>query len=498
MPVSLFVDNVCGNYVGAVADGNRLLEYRVEKINASVPIGSVFKGKVENVLGGMQAAFVNVGLAKNGYLSADDMLMDKSEIEGRVELPSVLDLKPGDEIMVQAVKDPAGTKGVRLTRHLSFAGRYVVFLPTLSFAGVSRKITDEKSRERLAKIAEKYRPKGRGIIIRTAGENARKGEIKNEIKYLEEQFKEIEENFAFARPATCIYEEGNVGIRLLRDVYTQDVDKFVVSDRELYEKLRMYAKRRDKDLKSKLKFYDKKIDMFRYYGLNDNVESMLSSSVPLENGAYIVIDKTEAMTVIDVNTGKFTGNDCLEETVFKTNMLAAVEIARQLRLRNIAGIIVVDFIDMTSDEHKTELLKTLNDELKSDRERCQVIGMTPLGLVEITRKKRRRESISALVKDCPYCQGTGHIQSNDYIVMRIRTELLDLFANGYNNAKIDLNIEIADYIIAKKALKNDVEKIWTNKRVYLIPHKTYHQQFFIIKGDNSPAMDVPDKAMLLV
>lgn len=498
MPVSLFVDNVCGNYVGAVADGNRLLEYRVEKINAAVPIGSVFKGKVENVLGGMQAAFVNVGLPKNGYLSADDMLMDKSEIEGRVELPSVLDLKPGDEIMVQAVKDPAGTKGVRLTRHLSFAGRYVVFLPTLSFAGVSRKITDEKTRERLTKIAEKYRPEGKGIIIRTAGENARKGEIKNEIRYLEDQFKEIEENFAFAKPATCIYEEGNVGIRLLRDVYTKDVDKFVVSDRDLYEKLRVYAKRRDKDLKSKLRFYDKKIDMFRYYGLNANVEGMLSSSVSLENGAYIVIDKTEAMTVIDVNTGKFTGEYNLEETVFKTNMLAAVEIARQLRLRNIAGIIVVDFIDMTSDAHKTALLKKLDDELKSDRERCQVIGMTPLGLVEITRKKRRRESISALVKDCPYCQGTGHIQSNDYIVMRIRTELLDLFANGYNNAKIDLNIEIADYIIAKKALKNDVEKIWTGKRVYLIPHKTYHQQFFIIKGDNSPAMDVPDKAMLLV
>ena len=281
-------------------------------------------------------------------------------------------------------------------------------------------------------------------------------------------------------------------------MYTKDVDKFVVSDRDLYEKLRVYAKRRDKDLKSKLRFYDKKIDMFRYYGLNANVEGMLSSSVSLENGAYIVIDKTEAMTVIDVNTGKFTGEYNLEKTVFKTNMLAAVEIARQLRLRNIAGIIVVDFIDMTSDAHKTALLKKLDDELKSDRERCQVIGMTPLGLVEITRKKRRRESISALVKDCPYCQGTGHIQSNDYIVMRIRTELLDLFANGYNNAKIDLNIEIADYIIAKKALKNDVEKIWTDKRVYLIPHKTYHQQFFIIKGDNSPAMDVPDKAMLLV
>lgn len=498
MPVSLFVDCVCGNYVGAVAEGDKLVEYRIEKKNATVPIGSVFKGRVENVLGGMQAAFVNVGLSRNGYLSADDMLMDKSEIEGRVEIPSVLDLKVGDEIMVQAVKDPAGNKGVRLTSHISFAGRYVVYLPTFSFVGVSRKITDDKTRERLLKIAEKFRPKGRGIIIRTAGENAKKGEIKREIKYLKEQFEEIEENFVSAPPATCIYEEGNVGIRLLRDVYTEDVDKFVVSDKELFDKLMFYAKRRDNALKSKLKLFDKKVDMFRYYGLSESVDNMLSSSVALKNGAYIVIDKTEAMTVIDVNTGKFTGEDNLEDTVYKTNLLAAVEIARQLRLRNIAGIIVVDFIDMTDEKHKTELLRVLSDELMLDREKCQVIGMTPLGLVEITRKKRRRESVSALVKDCPYCQGTGHIQSNDYIVMRIRTELLNVFANGYENAKIDLNVEIADYILAKKALKNDVEKIWTNKRVYLIPHKTYHQQFFIVKGDNAKAMDVPDKALLLI
>lgn len=498
MSFSLYVDGVCGNYVGAVASGGKLIEYRVEKKNITVPIGSVFKGKVENVLCGMQAAFVNVGLPRNGYLAADDMLMDKAEIEGKIEIPSVLDLKEGDEIMVQAVKDPAGNKGVRLTRYLSFAGRYVVFLPSFSFVGVSRKITDEKTREKLQKIAEKFRPKGRGIIIRTAGETAKKSEIKHEIEYLKKQYDEIEENFKTAKSATCVYEEGNVGVRLLRDVYTEDVEKFVVSDKDLFDKLLVYAKRHDKALKGKLKLYDKKIDMFRYYGLSESVDNMLSSSVPLENGAYIVIDKTEAMTVIDVNTGKFTGDANLEETVYQTNLLAAVEIAKQLRLRNISGIIVVDFIDMNEKEHNSELLRVLGEELKADRERCQVIGMTPLGLVEITRKKRRRESISALVKDCPYCQGTGHIQSNDYIVMRIRTELFDIFVNGYNNAKIDLNAEIADYVLAKKALKADVEKIWPNKRVYLIPHKTYHQQFFIVKGDNAEAMDVPDKALLLV
>ena len=498
MSVSLYVDCVCGNYVGAIAEDGRLVEYRVEKKNSAVPIGSVFKGKVENVLGGMQAAFVNVGLSRNGYLSAGDMLMDKSEIDGKVDIPSVLNLNPGDEIMVQAVKDPAGTKGVRLTCHISFAGRYVVFLPTFSFVGVSRKITDEKNRERLLKIARKICPDGKGLIVRTAGETASNGDIKREVKYFAALYEEIEKNFAAAKSGTCIYEEGNVGMRLLRDVYNDDVEKFVVSDKDLFNELLKYAKKLDSGLKKVLKYYDKKTDMFEYYGLNSDVEKMLDGSVSLKNGAYIVIDKTEAMTVIDVNTGKFTGEDNLEDTVFETNILAAKEIAVQLRLRNISGIIVVDFIDMEIPEHRSELLRVLSEELKTDRERCQVIGMTPLGLVEITRKKRRRESLSMLVKDCPYCLGTGKIESNDYIVMRIRTALMDLFADGYENAKIDLNIEICDYILAKKSLKRDVEAIWKGKRVYLIPHKTYHQQFFIIKGDNLTAMDVPDKAVLLV
>lgn len=497
MSVSLYVDCVCGNYVGAVAEGSKLLEYRVEKKNSAPPIGSVFKGRVENILGGMQAAFVNVGLSRNGYLAADDMLMDKSELEGRVEISSVLDLKPGDEIMVQAVKDPAGTKGVRLTRHVSFAGRYVVYTPTLSFVGVSKKIVDEETRTKLLKIAEKYRPEGKGLIIRTAAETASKNDIKKEIKYLAAQYEEIEQNFAKSKPAACVYEEGNMGLRLIRDVYNDDVDKFVVSDKELFDQLVKFAKRIDGKLKKKLQYYNKKVDMFEYYGLDADVDDMLAKNVALKNGAYIVIDKTEAMTVVDVNTGKFTGSDNLEQTVYETNILAAAEIAKQIKLRNISGIIVVDFIDMASEEHKTELLRVLNEELKKDRERCQVIGMTPLGLVEITRKKRRRESYSALVKDCPYCQGTGRIQSNDYIVMRIRTALLDLFNDGYDNAKVDLNVEIADYLIRKKALKKDLENLWKGKRVYLIPHKTYHQHFFIVKGDNKTAMEIPDQAVLL-
>ena len=495
--INIYIDSFGGNFVGAVADGTRLLEYRLEKKNKSVTIGSVFKGKVENVLTGMQAAFVNVGLERNGYLSAGDMLMDRSELEGKVEIPSILDLKEGDEIMVQAVKDPAGNKGVRLTSNVSFAGKYVVYMPTIDFVGVSRKITDENSRKKLTALAENLRPKGQGIIVRTAGEHASKADIKREIAFLIKQYAEIEGKFDAATAPACLYEEGNIAFRLLRDVFGPNVENFIVSDPEMYEKMLEYAQKAYPPLKGKLKLYDKKTDMFRFYGLEKDVDTLLSNRVELKSGAYLVIDKTEALTSIDVNTGSFVGTDCLENTVFETNILAAKEIARQLRLRNISGIIVVDFIDMADETHRQTLLEVLQTALDEDREKANVIGMTDLGLVEITRKKRRRESVSSLVKSCPYCQGTGFIHSNDYTVMKIRTDLLDLFADGYESAIIDLNVDIAEYIVSKRALKKDVEKIYKGKRIYIIPHKTYHQHFYIIKGDNNKVLDVPEKAILI-
>ncbi len=497
MSVNIFVDSHGGNVIGAVADGKKLLEYRIEKKNKTVTIGSIFKGRVENVLPGMQAAFVNVGLAKNGYLSATDMLMDKNELVVKVEIPSILHLKEGDEIMVQAVKDPAGSKGVRLTTNVSLAARYVVFMPTIDFLGVSRRITNEKTREKLTQIAESLKPEGQGLIIRTAAEHASKSEIKKEVAYLIEQYKNVLQDFGAKPTPSCIYEEGNIAVRLIRDVYNSDISKFIVADKETYEKVLEYAKKSDNGLKRKLKLYKKKEDMFQHYGLDEDVATLLGNTVPIDNGGYIVIDKTEALTAIDVNTGKFTGKDNLEDTVFKTNLSAAKEIARQLRLRNLSGIIIVDFIDMESQEHKDEVLDVLQKYLAEDREKSSVVSMTALGLVEITRKKKRRESASMLVKPCPYCQGTGIVQSNDYIVMRIRTAILDLFADGYETAIIDLNFEIADYILSKKLLKKDVEVIWKNKRIYVIPHKTYHQHFFLIKGDNGKVVDVPDNAVLL-
>ena len=234
MSVNIYVDRFGGNYVGAVAKDGKVMEYRLETVNKTVAIGSVFKGRVENVLCGMNAAFVNVGLNRNGYLAAGDMLMDRSELIGNVEMPSILDLKVGDEVLVQAIKDPAGTKGVRLTSNVSFAGRYVVFMPNIDFVGVSRKITDEKQRERLLKIARGCCSKKTGVIIRTAGENAGKDEIKREIAALKKRYDAILRQFRKQPAPSLLYEEGNLALRIIRDVYSENVDKFIVGDKETY------------------------------------------------------------------------------------------------------------------------------------------------------------------------------------------------------------------------------------------------------------------------
>ena len=223
----------------------------------------------------------------------------------------------------------------------------------------------------------------------------------------------------------------------------------------------------------------------------------MRNRVDLSSGAYLVIDKTEALTAIDVNTGSYTGMDSLEYTVFSTNLLAAHEIARQVRLRNIGGIIIVDFINMELEEHRQAVVNELEDALKADRAKCNVLGMDQFGLVEFTRKKKRKESISLLEKKCPYCQGDGVIFSNDYIILQIRAALLDVFADGYNSAIVDLNVEIMSYILQRGSLSRDVQKIWKDKRIYVIPHKTYHQEYFNVRGDNNLVLDLPDKAKIL-
>ena len=499
MAKNIYLDGYGGNYIAALADGKKLLEYHIERDDNSNLVGNIYKGRVMTVLGGMQAAFVNLGLKKNAYLSFSEILPDRSDISGG-EVFSPIDIKEGDDILVQVVKDAYGNKGAKCSPYLSFAGVYLVYMPKVNIVGVSRKIEDEAFRKKAIKLLEVFGKKyDGGFILRTAGARASKRDLIREAAALAEQYRSaISASHGVSAPI-LVHEEADLLNRMLRDVYSQDVEKIYVGSRELLNELngRATVSRSAGEYRKKLTLFDKNTDMFKYFGLDVEVDKLLRNRVELENGAYIIIDKTEALTVVDVNTGKFVGDSNLEDTVFKTNMLAAKEIARQVRLRNIGGIVVVDFIDMDVPEHRAKVVSALEQAAKTDRSKCNIRAMSDLGLVEFTRKKKRKESTSMLVQECPYCHGDGRIYSNDYVVLKLRSALLDLFADGYSSAIIDLNADMADYILKVGALSKDVSKVWADKRIYIIPHRTYHIEAFKVRGDNSKVLDLPDKARLL-
>ncbi|MBQ9709043.1 MAG: ribonuclease E/G [Clostridia bacterium] len=517
---NIYLDKNGGNYIAALAEGGKLLEYHIERDDDSNIVGNIYKGKVVNVLEGMQAAFVNVGLKKNAYLYVNELLPDKGDVVGSVDIPLTLNLKEGDEILVQVVKDYVGNKGVKCSPYLSFAGVYLVYMPSFDIVGVSRKIEDEAIRERLTATVEGFKRLGQGgFIVRTAAAKASKRELKKEAEELYSQY-EATRRFAESISAPAqVHAEGDLITRMLRDVYSSDVAHIYFGNKTMYETVTSGKclnektcentgpccnqalfggnARRKEEYKKKAILFDRSTDMFKHFGLDREVDKLLRNRVELSSGAYLIIDKTEALTAIDVNTGKFTGKKNLEETVFQTNMLATAEIARQVRLRNIGGIVVVDFIDMEEEEHRTKVVEALENALKQDRSKCNVLGMSALGLVEFTRKKKRKESTSMLVQECPYCKGDGLVYSNDYVVQKLRIALLDLFAEGFSSAIIDLNADIADYIIKRNALSKDVSKIWSDKRIYIVPHRTYHLEEFSVRGDNSKVLDLPDNAKFL-
>ncbi len=496
MSKNIFIDSFGGNTIGVLAEDNRLIEYHIEKTNSSQVVGSIYKGVVKNVLDGMQAAFVDVGLDKNGYLFVGDMLVDKSVLEGKNLLPSSLSVKEGDVVLVQAVKDPTSTKGVRLTANITLAGKYVVYAPSLEVNAVSRKITDESTRIRLEGFLSKIKRKQGGFIARTLSENATFIQIEREAKGLIKLYQSIIKKYKTASPLEQIYYDGDLVSRLIRDVVSPEIDNIYIADKDIYDKL-CSLKTSKESLSKKLVYFDEKINIFDKFDLSKEIESLLHNKVTLPSGAYFIIDKTEALTIIDVNTGSFEGSSTLEDTAFETNILSAKEIARQVRLRNISGIVVVDFINMEDEIHKQQLLSVLTNALKDDRRKCNVLGMSSLGLVEFTRSKKYKSISSLLNKTCPYCRGEGSISSNDYIVMKIRTSLLDLFQNDYKTAIIDVNQDICEHILHTISILNDIKKFWSDKKIYLIPHKTYHQEYFYIRGDNQDNLDLPDKAILL-
>lgn len=394
----------------AVLEGKEIVELYVTRADDRSLVGNVYLGKVQNVLPGMEASFVDVGEARNGVLYAGDVGIAGDETDEVPRIETVL--KPGQPILVQATKDPMGAKGARLTATVSMAGRHLVLVPEAKSLGVSRRLGD-RERDRLRDIAQEIRPKEHGLIVRTAAEGASGEDMERDLARLLSAWTEIEKKSKTAKAPELLYTEPELELRVIRDLFNKDVERCYVDDPELERTLRDYVRATTPDLEQRLELFEGRLPIFEEFRVLEQIRKSLDRKVWLPSGGHLVIDRTEAMTVVDVNTGKFVGKSNLEETVFRTNKEAALEMARQLRLRDIGGIIVIDFIDMEVAENREELVRVFRRELENDRTRTQVFDITPLGLVQMTRKNVSAGIVEIFSDVCKACEGRGIVVHDD-------------------------------------------------------------------------------------
>ncbi len=494
-----FLDRYCGEQFAALMEDGRLMEFDCEKEPRTTCAGNIYKGRVVNVLSGMNAAFVNCGLARNCYLSMEETYTDYTKYDGAMGGSSKpLDLKEGDEIIVQVTKPARGNKGAKVTTHLSFVGKMIIYLPNTDFLGISRKITDEELRLSLLKKVDELREKEEeGFIVRTQAPFAAPKKIKTEIAYLKKRYEEMMRHAKDAPVGTVLYEDEDLPERVMRDCFGEEISAIRVGDRELYERILRIAKLRGDIPEKKIHFHDGERAMLQEYGISPLVYASAEPVVPLENGGSLVIEHTEAMTVVDVNSASYIGESCLEETVFAVNLEAAKEIARQVRLRNVGGIVVVDFIDMVEEEHKEAVTEALKQYLAEDKAKCNVLPMSELCLTQFTRKRVGRENVAFLEKACPHCGGAGYVHEDIFVVTRLRTQLLDCFANGYTSAIVELNARIMQKILTEHIFAIELKTRWKDKRIYFVPHKTYKEDYFTVRGDNAKVLHLPNNAQIL-
>ena len=427
MKREIVVNASFGETRAAVLEDRRLVELFLEREAHRSVVGNIYKGRVENVLPGMQAAFVNIGLERNAFLYVDDALAHLNGSEEVVEAPrprSIDDvLTVGQEIVVQVVKEPIGTKGARVVTNLTIPGRYLVLMPTVDHIALSRRITDEEERQRLKEIAKQIRPQGMGLIVRTLAVGKDADVLAQDCRFLLGIWEKIQRKAATSPAPALLYQDYDLVYRLVRDEFTPDVSRFVVDDETVYKTVLELLDSLSPSMKPRVYLYTGKKPIFEFYDIESQLERSLQRKVWLESGGYIVIDHTEALTSIDVNTGRFIGTTNLADTVLKTNLEAAVEIARQVRLRDIGGIIIIDFIDMESDAHRRQVLEALERALEPDKTRSHVLGFTSLGLVEMTRKKVAEDIGARLQRACPYCDGSGRVLSEETVAHKTQREL---------------------------------------------------------------------------
>ncbi len=391
----------------AILEDDVLVETYVTKTSRQSFIGHIYLGRVQNVLRGMEAAFLDIGQARNAVLYIGEV-MNEEEVEGEAPAPQRIDevLQSGQTVLVQVTKDPMGSKGARLTTEVSLAGRYLVLVPRGSGYGISRRL-DDNERQRLREIAKSIRPDGHGVIVRTAAEGVEEEELARDVSRLVRLWEEIDARAQKGSAPEEIYVEPDLVIRVVRDVFSRDYERLVIEDKATYDRVIAYLGAVAPELAAKVLLHQGPEALFDALSVTDQLHKSLDRKVWLPSGGYIVIDRAEALTVIDVNTGRFVGKTSLEDTVVTTNLEAAAEVVRQLRLRDIGGIIIIDFIDMLLARNREQVLTQFRDELVKDKTKTQVIGISPLGLVEMTRKNVSEGLLETLGTPCPTCSGRG-------------------------------------------------------------------------------------------
>lgn len=414
----------------AIVENGVLQEILVERASRRGLVGNLYMGTVARVLPGMQAAFVEMGLERAAFLHASDMVSVSDEYlqptdVGELEVAITDLLRDGQNIVVQVIKDPIGTKGARLTTRISLPSRYLVFMPGITHVGVSQRIEDEVERERLKKIVEEDLPMQQGgYIVRTAAEGATREELKANQAYLIKLWETIQKQMAGAKSGDIIHEDLPLFLRCLRDYISVQTERVRIDDSEAYGRAVSFIEDFVPTMTGKVELYSGERPLFDLYGIEDELQKALDRKVQLKSGGHLIFDQTEAMTTIDVNTGAFVGHRNLEETIFKTNLEAATTIARQLRVRNLGGIIIIDFIDMTDEEHKRQVLRALERALARDHTKNSISEVSSLGLVEMTRKRTRESLEHVLCETCSVCAGRGTIKTTETVCNDIFREVM--------------------------------------------------------------------------
>ena len=472
----------------ALVENGTVQELFVERTAKRGLVSNIYKGKVVRVLPGMQAAFVEIGLSRTAFLHVNDIIWPKKpEVQGEQPLINEL-LHEGQMITVQVMKDMLGSKGARLTTDLSIPSRYLVYMPFGEHVGISQRIESEAERDRLKTMTKLIRDehsdslKG-GVIVRTAAEGISEEELRQDMSYLIKLWQHISNKKIQIQTPTLIYEELPLYQRIIRDLVIQDVAKIYIDSRETLGKIIEFVREFVPNAEEKLEHYPGEKPLFELYNVEDDLQKALSRKVLLKSGGYLIIDQTEAMTTVDVNTGSFVGSRTLEDTVFKTNLEATHAIARQLRLRNLGGIIIIDFIDMQEDEHRTQVLKAFEKMLTRDHAKTKITQVSELGLVEMTRKRTRESLEHLLCESCPTCQGRGSVKTAETVCYEIFREILREAraydaANGYlvvaNQKVIDRllseeSASVADleFFIAKP-IRFQVESLYTQEQYDIV------------------------------